>query len=64
MKKFRVIVEKTSTGYSAYADEYSVFTTGKDMKELIKNAVEAFNFYFEEAGAKISVSERNLELSF
>lgn len=64
MRKLKVIVEKTSTGYSAYADKYPVYTTGEDVKELTDNIVEAFNFYFEESGEKVKVSKKNLELMY
>ncbi len=64
MKKLKVIVEKTSTGYSAYADKYPVYTTGEDAKELADSIVKAFNFYFEESGEKVKVSKKNLELIF
>lgn len=64
MKKIKVIVEKTSTGYSAYAERYPVFTTGQDVKELVNNAVEALSFYFQEAGDKMEVSRKTLALSF
>jgi len=64
MKKLKVIVEGTTTGYSAYADKYPVYTTGGDVKELVENIVEAFNFYFEEAAEKVVISKRNLDLNF
>lgn len=64
MKKVKVVVEKTSTGYSAFTDKYAVYTTGEDMKELVDNTVEGVNFYLEEAGEKYAVSKKNLELSF
>jgi hypothetical protein len=64
MKKVIVIVEKTPTGYSAYADKYSAYTTGGNVKELIDNIVEALNFYFEETGEKVTVSKKNLDLNF
>ncbi|HTF06160.1 MAG TPA: XRE family transcriptional regulator [Bacteroidia bacterium] len=52
MKKFRFVVERTRTGYSAYvADErYGIYTVGGDMKELRANMLEALNLYFEEEG--------------
>ena len=40
-------VEKTDTGYSAFAENYDVYTTGKDMAELTKNMEEAFELYLE-----------------
>jgi len=64
MKRLKVIVEKTSTGYSAYADKYPVFTSGDDVKDLTDNLVEAFHFYFEEKKEKTIVSKRNLDLNF
>jgi predicted RNase H-like HicB family nuclease len=64
MRKLKIIVEKTSTGYSAYADKYPVYTTGEDVRELADNIVEAFNFYFEESGEKVKVSKKNLALTY
>jgi transcriptional regulator with XRE-family HTH domain len=64
MRKFKVIVEKTSTGYSAYADKYPVYTTGRDVKELESNIIEAMNFSLRELGEDISVARKNLEFSF
>lgn len=43
--QIKVIVETTKTGFSAYTNKYPVYTTGKDMKELKKNMLEAMNFY-------------------
>ena len=48
MKKIEIIVERTNTGYSAYAQNYPVATTGKDLVELKSNMTEAFNLYFED----------------
>jgi hypothetical protein len=48
MKKIEMIVERTKTGYSAYAQNYPVATTGEDLIELKSNMVEALNLYFEE----------------
>jgi predicted RNase H-like HicB family nuclease len=64
MKKIKVIIEKTSTGYSAYADDYPVYTTGGDVKELVENILEALNFYFEESKEKLVVSKKHLDLNF
>ena len=46
-KKIVVIIEKTDTGFSAYAGDYPVYTTGGSMNELIDNTCEAFSLYFE-----------------
>jgi predicted RNase H-like HicB family nuclease len=46
----RVIVERTATGFSAFADEIPVFTTGADLEELKSNMNEAVSLYFSEDG--------------
>jgi predicted RNase H-like HicB family nuclease len=58
-KMISIIVEKTDTGFSAYSDEYPIFTTGRTIPELIDNAVEATNLYFEDD--KIAVKHDNLK---
>jgi len=47
-KKIKIIVEKTDTGYSAYAADYPVFTTGDTPGVLIDNVIEALSLYFED----------------
>jgi hypothetical protein len=64
MKKLTVNVEKTATGYSAYAEKYPVYTTGTNMKELERNITQAFNFYFEESAEKRMITRKNLHLCF
>ncbi len=59
-KKVAVKVEKTKTGFSAYAVDYPVFTTGKTYSELSKNIVEALNMYFEDDG--ISLEQKDIKL--
>ena len=46
-KKILVIIEKSDTGFSAYAETYPVYTTASTMNELIDNTIEAFSLYFE-----------------
>lgn len=60
MTKIKVKVEKTTTGFSAYAERYSAFTTGRTVAELVANMVESLNLYFEEAGAKKVVTPNDL----
>lgn len=60
MKKIKVKVEKTTTGFSAYAEKYAAFTTGKTVAELITNMVESLNLYFEEAKSKKVVTPNDL----
>ena len=46
-KKILVVIEKSNTGFSAFAKSYPVYTTGSTMNELINNTIEACAFYFE-----------------
>ena len=57
-KKINMIVEKTDTGFSAYSEAYPIFTTGNSIPELVNNAYEAVDLYFEEQ--KIMVSSENV----
>ena len=49
-RKVDVTIEKTDTGYSAYADDLNVFTTGKDLASLHENMIEGINLIYEEKG--------------
>ncbi len=60
MTKIKVKVEKTTTGFSAYAEKYSAFTTGKTVAELITGMVESVNLYLEEAGIKKVITPNDL----
>jgi len=57
-KKIKIIVEKTGTGFSAYSDEYPIFTTGRTVPELINNSYEATELYFED---KYEITHENLK---
>ncbi len=61
MKKYVFIVEKTGTGYSAYAldDNINVGTVGNNMPGLRKNVLDAINTWREEEGLK-DISEKDL----
>ncbi len=48
-----MIVEKTKTGYSAYAEKYPVYTVGTTLDELEINMLEVLNLYFKEQGKTI-----------
>lgn len=52
-QKIIVVIEKTDTGFSAYAKDHPVFTTGISMNELLNNAVEAVALYFEDTEIEI-----------
>lgn len=57
-KKIKIIIEKTETGFSAYSEEYPIFTTGRTVPELINNAFEATDLYFEN---EYSVAHENIK---
>ena len=59
-QKIDVTIEKTDTGYSAFADELNVFTTANDISSLHQNLIEGINLYFEEKGC--FVEEDNIRL--
>ena len=56
-KKIVYILEKTNTGFSAYASDYPIFTTGKTIAELLDNAYEAANLFF---GGEIKLTHENI----
>jgi predicted RNase H-like HicB family nuclease len=62
MKKIEIIVERTNTGYSAYAQNYPVATTGNDLVELKSNMIEAFNLYFEDKGQHVREDDLKVTL--
>ncbi|HED38258.1 MAG TPA: XRE family transcriptional regulator [Ignavibacteria bacterium] len=63
-KKIKMIVEKTDTGFSAFSDNYPIFTTGRTIPELINNAFEAADLCFEEDGIKITHENLKFEIDF
>jgi len=65
MKSIIFTVEKTDTGYSAYAKDYPVFTVGASMKELKRNMLDAINTWMEhkeKPAVKMSQIEVRLDL--
>jgi predicted RNase H-like HicB family nuclease len=63
-KKIKLIVEKTNTGFSAFSEDFPIFTTGKTIPELIKNAYEAAQLYFEDENIKITPENIRFEIDF
>ena len=61
-KKIIVKVEKTKSGYSAYAVEYNVYSTAKSINELYIHLLEALNFYFEEEEIEITADQLMLQI--
>lgn len=63
-RKIKMIVEKTDTGFSAYSQEQSIYTTGRTISELIENAYEAANLFFEDEKIRISHENLKFEIDF
>ena len=63
-KKIKMIVEKTNTGFSAFSEDSPIYTTGKTVPELINNAYEAAQLYFEEENVKVSHENIKFEVDF
>ena len=63
-KKIKMIVEKTNTGFSAFSEDSPIYTTGKTVPELINNAYEAAQLYFEEENVKVIHENIKFEVDF
>jgi len=61
-RKINVTVEKTKTGYSAYARDLPVFSTGRDINKLYKNLLDALNLYYDESDFFVEQSNIRLHL--
>ena len=62
--KFKFIIERTRTGYSAYEQKHPIFTTGETILELQMNALEAANLYLEDQGKSVTRSNLDFEIDF
>ena len=60
--KIEMIVEKTKTGFSAYAKKYPVYTVGGSLEELKTNILEALNIYFEKQGKTLTENDLKITL--
>ena len=62
--KIEMIVERTRTGYSAYADNTKdmIFTVGKDLEELKKNILEVVNLSLEDQGKTATMDDIKITL--
>ncbi len=63
-KNIIMTVEKTDTGFSAYSNDYAIFTTGQSIPELISSVYEATEFYFEEENIKVGPNDIRFEIDF
>ena len=62
--KFKFIIERTRTGYSAYEQKRPIFTTGETILELQMNTLEAANLYLEDQGKSVTRSNLDFEIDF
>jgi predicted RNase H-like HicB family nuclease len=53
-KKIAVIIEKSNTGFSAYAADFPVYTTAATINKLLDNVQEAFSLYLEDEEFNVS----------
>ena len=63
-KKISIIVERTDTGFSAYSNDYPIFSTGRTIPELIDNVFEAANLYFEDEKIELKHDNLKFEIDF
>lgn len=64
VREIKFIIEKTNTGFSAFAKKYPIFTTGSSIPELMNNILDASNLYFEEHEIKIVAENLKYEIDF
>lgn len=62
MPNIKVVVEKTDTGFSAFSEAHSTYTTGASLTELRSNIAEAINFQLKEEGTTIKSKQISLEI--
>jgi hypothetical protein len=61
-KKYKFVVEKTETGFSAFSEDNPIFTTGKNITELQNNIIEAMELAYDSTNSKISKEDIELEI--
>jgi len=64
IKKVKMIIEKTDSGFSAYSMDHSVYTTGMTIPALIDNAVEAINLFLEDENISLTHDQVKFEIDF
>ncbi len=60
--KIKIIVEKTKTGFSAYAEKQNIFSVGGSIQELKYNMLEAINLFYSEDGKEVAEKDLYFEL--
>ena len=61
-KKIDIVVEKTDTGYSAYAEDQGAFTTSENIPSLYDNLLEALNLHYEDLGYLVTADNLRLRI--
>lgn len=64
IKKVKMIIEKTDSGFSAYSMDHSVYTTGMTIPALIDNAVEAINLFLIDENISLTHDQVKFEIDF
>jgi len=64
VSKLKMIVEKTDTGFSAFAEDLPIYTTAKTIPELLNNSYEAARLYFENEDVNLKKESINYEIDF
>jgi hypothetical protein len=64
MKQISIIAEKTRTEYSAYVENYPVYTAACNFEELKSNILEALTFYFEHAKGMKFIPNRGIKNNY
>ena len=64
MKIYKFIIERTTTGYSAFCETSPIYTSGRTILELQNNAFEATNLLLEESNKKINRANIDFEIDF
>jgi hypothetical protein len=60
--KIKLIVEKTKTGFSAYAEKQNIFSVGGTIQELKYNILEAVNLFYRKEGNEVGEEDLYFEL--
>ena len=60
--KIVITVEKTKTGYSAYAEKFPVYSVGKTIEKLRSSILDAINLFLEGRGKPVKDEDLMLVL--
>jgi transcriptional regulator with XRE-family HTH domain len=61
-KKIEFTIEKTDTGFSGYSKLYPVITTGKNFTEMMTEAADAMNLFFEDEDIMVTSNDISFEI--